>query len=545
MKAANLLVKCLEAEGVRYVFGVSGEEVMDILDALRTSSSIEFIPTRHEQGAAFMAGVVGRLTGKPGVCLATLGPGATNLTTGIADATLDHAPLVAITGQATLKRTYKESKQYVDIVRHFRPITKWNVRVERGDVIPEVVRKAFKLAQTEKPGSCHLEVPTDISKEEVEGAPLSATPINYSQPDEDSIRLAAQIINQSKRPIILAGNGVIRGEASDELRKFVMSTNIPVTHTFMSMGCVPSDSDLCLLSVGLQFHDYIACGFDRADLVITVGYDFNEYESELWNKNGKKKIVHIDPLPGEVDAHYTPTVELLGDIKKSLKLLSRVVAKKTDIVPVQTLRKYIFEELKEHANDDGFPLKPQRIIHDLNKVMGRNDILVSDVGAHKIWVARMYQAFEPNTVLISAGYATMGIGVPGAIAAKLINPQKKVVAVCGDGGFMMTSMELETACRIKTPFVTVIFNDNGFGLIKWKQINEFGVEFGVSFRNPDFVKYAESFGMKGYRIKKASELAPTLKEALNQDIPTLIDIPVDYTENLKLTEKYGSLICPV
>lgn len=544
MRTANLLVKCLEAEGVRYVFGVSGEEVMDILDALRTSS-IEFIPTRHEQGAAFMASVVGRLTGKAGVCLATLGPGATNLTTGIADATLDHAPLVAITGQSNLKRTYKESKQYVDIVRHFMPITKWNARVEKGIFIPEMVRKAFKLAQTEKPGACHLEVPSDISKEDVEGAPLPVIPISYSHPDEGSIKLAAQVINQSERPIILAGNGVVRGEASDELRKFIAGTNIPVTHTFMSMGCVPGDSNLCLLSAGLQFHDYVACGFDRADLVITIGYDFNEYEPELWNRDGKKKIVHIDLLPGEVDFHYTPKVEVLGDIKKSLGLLSEIVKKKTDIAPVQTLRKYILEEFKEYATDDGFPLKPQRIMHDLNKVMGRNDILVSDVGAHMIWVARMYQAFEPKTVLISFGYATMGFGIPAAIAAKLINPEKKVVAVCGDGGFMMTSMELETACRINIPFVTVIFNDNGFGLIKWRQINEFGIDFGVSFRNPDFVKYAESFGMKGYRIKKASELVPTLKEALNQNIPTLIDIPVDYTENLKLTEKYGNLICPV
>lgn len=543
MKAAELVVKCLENEGVKYVFGVAGEEIMEVMHAIN-SSTIKFVVTRHEQGAAFMAGAVGRLTGKPGVCMATLGPGATNLTTGIADAFLDHAPLVAITGQASLRRTYKESKQVVDIVSHFKPITKWNAQVERGEMVPELVRKAFKLAQAEKPGSCHLELPSDVAKEAVEGSPLPVHEMTYPNPDEGALKEIAHLINRSRRPIILAGNGVVRGRASGELREFVQHTQIPAAHTFMAKGCIPADNELCLLSVGLQQYDYVNCGFDRADLVIGIGYDFAEYEPELWNPKGDKKIVNIDFLSSEVDFHYSPTLELIGDIGKSLRLLRPMVEKKGDIAPVTTLRRYILQETEEYARDESCPLKPQRVIQDVRKVMKRDDILVSDIGAHTIWVARMYMAYEPQTVLISFGFASMGFGVPAAIAAKLVHPEKKVVAICGDGGFMMTSMELETACRLGTPIVFLIFRDSTYALVKWKQIMEYGVGFGVDFNNPDFVEYARSFGMEGHRVERPRELAPLLEKVLKKDKPALLDIPVDFNENLKLSRKLGQLVCP-
>jgi acetolactate synthase-1/2/3 large subunit len=544
MKASDLLVKCLEEEGVQYIFGVSGEEVMDVLNSLRTSS-IKYITTRHEQGAAYMAGVVGRLTGKPGVCLATLGPGATNLTTGIADANLDRAPLVAITGQADRRKTYKEAKQILDVVSHFRPITKWNIQIEKGALIPETVRKAFKLAQAEKPGACHLELPSDVAEEEVEARkPLPVKEITYPGPDTVALKRAAQLINESRYPILLVGNGVIRGRASEPLREFVRHTQIPVAHTFMAMGCVPAGEELCLLSVGLQQHDYANCGFDRADLVVGVGYDFAEYGPEEWNPRSDKKIINIDFVPCEVDSHYCPTVEVIGNIGESLRLLKGQVEKKT-ITPVKNLRTYILREIEEYSSDESYPIKPQRVIQEVRKALGREDILVSDVGAHMIWVARNYMAQEPLTVLISFGFASMGFGVPAAIVAKLLHPDKKVVAVVGDGGFLMTSMELETACRLGTPFPIIIFRDDGYGLIKWKQVTRFGEEFGSTFKNPDFVQYAKAFGMEGYRVERPGELLPILRKALKEDIPCLIDVPIDFEENLRLSEKLGHLICPV
>lgn len=543
MKASELMVRCLENEGVKYAFGVAGEEVVDLLNSLR-SSSIRYITTRHEQGAAFMAGVVGRLTGRPGVCIATLGPGATNLTTGLADANLDHAPVVAITGQADLRRAYKESKQIVDIVAHFRPITKWNSQVERAVIIPELVRKAFKIAQSEKPGACHLELPTDIAEQEVEGAPLPVTGLSYPSPDEELLKEAARLINAAEYPIILAGNGVVRGGASAALREFVEHTGIPVAHTFMAMGCVPADDELCLLSVGLQQHDYVNCGFDRADLVIGVGYDFAEYEPEMWNPKGDKRIVNIDVLSCEVDFHYNPAVEVLGDIGDSLRQLRRLVKRKKIREKVNTLRRYIVREAREYAGDESYPLKPQRVLSDVRRALGRDGILVSDVGAHMIWVARSYMAYQPKSVLISFGFAAMGFGIPAAIAAKLVHPEKKVVAVCGDGDFMMTSMELETALRVGVPFVTLIFRDGTYGLIKWKQLAKFGVDFGVDFKNPDFVQYARSFGMEGYRVEHAGELLPILEKALTEDRHAVVDVPIDFNENLRLSEKLGQLICP-
>ena len=543
MKASDLIVQCLENEEVRYVFGLPGEEVLDILDSF-LDSRITFIPTRHEQGAAFMADAYGRLTGRAGVCLSTLGPGATNLATGVADANLDRAPLVAITGQAGRDRIHKESHQRVDIVEHFRPLTKWNTRVETATVIPEVIRKAFKLAESEKPGACHIEVPEDVAAEATDGVPLSTERARRPSPDRRALETAARLIEAASFPLIFAGNGVIRGRASDELRKFARAHGIPVAHTFMAKGSMPYDDDLCLLSVGLQARDYISCGFDKADLIVAIGYDPVEYAPKFWNPERKKTIVHIDFTPAEVDSFYQPAVEVVADVREAIELLGGLVKGQKDPAPFHTLRRYILAELAEGADDDRFPLLPQRILRDLRARMGRDDILISDVGTHKLWIARTFPAYEPNTVLISNGYAAMGIALPAAIAAKLVHPERRVVAVSGDGGFLINCQELETACRLGLPIVNVIFRDGGYNLIQWKQQTHLGRESGVKFGNPDFVALAAAFGAKGYRVESARALGPILAEALAYPGPSIVDVPVDY-ENAKLTAGLGQLICPI
>ena len=543
MKASDLIVQCLEHEEVRYVFGLPGEEILDILDSL-LDSRITFVPTRHEQGAAFMADAYGRLTGRPGVCLSTLGPGATNLATGVADANLDRAPLVAITGQAGRDRIHKESHQRVDIVEHLRPLTKWNTRAETAAVIPEVIRKAFKLAESEKPGACHVEVPEDVAREATDGAPLSTERARRPSPDRQALETAARLIEAASFPLIFAGNGVIRGRASAELRAFARTHGIPVAHTFMAKGSMPYDDDLCLLSVGLQARDYISCGFDKADLIIAVGYDPVEYAPKFWNPDRKKPIVHIDFTPAEVDSFYQPAVEVVADVREAIELLGGLVKGQKDPTPYLTLRRFILAELAEGADDDAFPLKPQRILRDLRAQMGREDILISDVGTHKLWIARTFPAYEPNTVLISNGYAAMGFALPAAIAAKLVHPERKVVAVSGDGGFLMNCQELETAHRLGLAVVNVIFRDGGYNLIQWKQQTHLGREAGVRFGNPDFVALAAAFGAKGYRVDSARALAPILAEALAQPGPSIVDVPVDY-ENAKLTAGLGQHICPI
>src|SRR5215468_5549394 len=544
MKAADLIVQCLENEQVRYVFGLPGEEILDILDSF-LESRITFIPTRHEQGAAFMADAYGRLTGRPGVCLSTLGPGATNLATGVADANLDRAPLVAITGQAGRDRIHKESHQRVDIVEHFRPLTKWNTRIETAGVIPEVIRKAFKLAASEKPGACHIEVPEDLARESTDGAPLSTERARRPSPDRQALETAARLIEAAAFPLIFAGNGVIRGRASQELRTFARAHGIPVAHTSMAKGSMAYDDELCLLSVGLHARDYISCGFDKADLIIAVGYDPVEYAPKFWNPERKKSIVHIDFTPAEVDSFYQPAVEVVADVREALELLNELVNGQKDPAPFVTLRRFILEQLEEEATDDSFPLTPQRILRDLRAQLRRDDILISDVGSHKLWIARTYPAYEPNTVLISNGFAAMGFALPAAISAKLVHPERRVVAVSGDGGFLMNCQELETARRLGLAIVNVIFRDGGYNLIQWKQRMHLGRESGVTFGNPDFVELARAFGARGYRVESARQLGPILAEALAHDGPSIVDVPVDYRENAKLTARLGQLVCPI
>ena len=556
--AADLLVECLEAEGCEFVFSVPGEETMDVLDALSRSSSIRHITTRHEQGAAFMADVHGRLTGRAAVALATLGPGATNLMTGIADAYLDRAPMVAITGQAGSDKLHKEAHQVVDIVQMFQPITKWNTRVDRVDAIPEIVRKAFRVATLSKPGPTHIELPENIAamgpESGDEARPLQPGKTYFPEPTEEAIDHAARLIASSERPLILAGNGVLRRHAAAALRALAKGLHVPVAVTFMGKGAIDDRSHLSLMAVGLQARDHVLTGFDRADLVICVGYDLVEYAPKQWNPDGRKRILHIDTQPAEVDAAYQPEVELIGDIEGSLERLlaavlplgisgrdagQRHAAK--EILVNADLRTALLEDLLAVEGDQGFPIKPQRALFELRRALGPEDIVVSDVGAHKIWVARLYQAYEPNTVIISNGFAAMGISVPGAIAAKLVHPERKVVALCGDGGFLMNSQELETAKRIGANIVVVIWRDDGYGLIDWKQRNEFGQPFGVAFGNPDFVDYARSFGIAGFRPSSADDLYPTLMKALATDGPAVVEVPIDYRENLRLTEHLGAL----
>ncbi|HWP77075.1 MAG TPA: acetolactate synthase large subunit [Methylomirabilota bacterium] len=544
MRSSDLIARCLENEGVRYVFGVPGEEILDIVDSL-ADSSVRFVPTRHEQGAAFMADAYGRLTGRAGVCLSTLGPGATNLVTGVADANLDHAPLVAITGQAGRDRIHKESHQYLDIVEHMRPLTKWNTRAEMPVVIPEVIRKAFKVAEAEKPGACHVEVPEDVAEEPAEGEPLSTERPRRPSPDRQALQSAARLIEAASFPLIFAGNGVIRGNAAKELRELSRAHGIPVVNTFMAKGCMPYDDPLALLTAGLQSRDYVSCGFEKADLIIAVGYDLVEYAPKFWNPERKKHVIHIDFTPAEVDGYYQPAVEVVADVREALELLNGLVKGQKDPAPYRALRGYILEQLAEGADDDTFPIKPQRILRDLRAVMGREDILISDVGSHKLWIARTFPAYEPNSVLISNGLAAMGFALPAAVAAKLVHPERNVVAVSGDGGFLMNVQELETAKRLGLAIVNVIFRDGGYNLIQWKQQTRLGRESGVAFTNPDFVALARAFGATGFRVDSARDLRPVLTEALACAGPSIVDVSVDYRENPKLTERLGHLVCPI
>ena len=418
-------------------------------------------------------------------------------------------------------------------------------QIKTARIIPEIVRKAFKVAQTEKPGATHIDFPEDVAEEQVDGAPLLPQAPPRPEPPEQQIATAAEIISAARSPIILAGNGVVRQDAAGALTRFAERLNIPVAETFMGKGVLRDDHDLSLLTCGLQARDYVSCGFDRADVVIAVGYDLVEYAPERWNPDGDKQIIHVDQLPAEVDEHYIVSVGVLGDIALSLqRIADRAHASQGDGY-ASGLRRIILHERDEFRADTSFPLKPQRVLSDLRAVLGADDIVVSDVGAHKMWIARFFPCYRPNTCIISNGFASMGIGVPGAIAAKLLYPQRNVVTVTGDGGFLMNSQELETAVREGVAFVTLIFHDDSYSLIGMKQQRKFGRTSHIRFGNPDFVRFAESFGAAGFRVAAADELQPILREALACGRPAVVDCPVDYTENLRMMEQLGALICPI
>ncbi|MCL4490914.1 MAG: acetolactate synthase large subunit [Nitrospirae bacterium] len=541
MNGAELLIKCLENEGVRYAFGLPGEENLEVLNALGPSG-IETIITRDERGAAFMANAWGRLTGSPGVCFSTLGPGATNLVTGVADAFLDFAPMLAITAQISSLRRHKESHQYIDVLSMLKPITKWNAKIESPGTIPEVVRKTFKVAVLEKMGPTHIEIPEDITEAEAAGTPITPVKTVYPVPAEEQLKKGVEHIKESKMPVILAGNGVIRSRASSELLEFARKSGIAVINTFMGMGVVPADDELFVSTIGLQSMDYVLCGINKADLIIAVGYDPVEFSTKYWDAD--KKIIHINTNPAEVDVSYN-ALELTGDIKTTLRWLAERIGFQKDPSYFVSLKKEIEEDKKDRFYSSADGISPLKIVLDMRAALGREDILISDVGAHKIWIARFYPAYAPNTVLISNGFSSMGFAVPAAISAKLLHPDKKIIAAVGDGGFMMSVAEMETAVRLKVPFVTVIFNDNCYGLIQWKQMVRYKRDFCVRVENPDFIKLGEAFGCKTYRAEKGDDLPGMLRDALGQKAPSIIDCRVDYSLNMKLTEKLGHIVCKI
>ena len=537
--AAEVLVKCLEKEGVEYVFGIPGEENLDMMNALE-KSNIRVIVVRHEQGAAFMADMYGRLTGKAGVCFSTLGPGAANLITGTADANSDGAPVIAITGQVGTERMHLTSHQYLDLVELFAPITKRSKQIVNPDSVNEIIRIAFKYAESEKPGACHIDLPTNVAKMKVTPG-LAEIPIDkqvYSKEyaSFSSIDQAAALIYKAKRPVILVGHSAVRNHAGEALTSFADELKIPVVNTMMAKGIVPYKNKYSMWTIGIPQKDYQNKILDMADLVIAVGYDIVEFAPGKWNENGKHKIIHIDQRPAHINMLYQPQVQVIGDISYSLQQIQYRSDPKEEPTEILNLKKEMVREYESFANDTSFPMKPQKILYDVRKFMNEDDIVISDVGAHKMWIAREYNCYKPNTCIISNGFATMGIAVPGAVAAKLINMDRKVLAISGDGGFMMNSQEYETALREGAPIVTLIFSDASYGLIKWKQMDHFGKNCFVDFTNPDFVKYAESMHAKGYRVEKAEDLIPILEDAFKQTVPCIIDCPVDYSENTKLSE---------
>lgn len=544
-KASDLLVRCLEAEGVTHVFGVPGEENADFMLSLE-KSDITFVLTRHEQGAAFMAEVYGRLTGNPAVCLGTLGPGATNLITGVADAYLDRAPMLVITGQAATTRQHKESHQVMDVVEMYRPVTKWTQSIEHADTIPEIVRKAVRLSRSEKPGPTHLELPEDVAKFESQARPLQ--PRRYRRPGADAkiCDAAWQLIRSAKRPILIAGNGAIRKRASKQLRKFCEGTGIGVLSTFMAKGCVDLNADHCLFTIGLQGRDYATLAVEDADLVITVGYDLVEYPPRVWNPNGDKTILHLDFEPAEIDEQYMPQVELVGDIAHALWMLNERVerdgAPEFDFARQRRAREKMLEEIRAHADDDTVgSIRPQKALWEARQALGPNDLLLSGVGAHKMWIGRLYQCHEPNTCLIPNGFCSMGMPLPGAIGAYVVDSGRKILGVAGDGDFLMNVQEMETARRLDADITMMVWVDGGYELIAWKQEQEFGRHTPLSFGNPDWVGLAKSFGWTGWELDRSRDLGPTLREALATPGPSLVAIPIDYSENMKLTKRLGDL----
>ena len=539
MKGSDLFVKCLENEGVQYVFGLPGEEMEGILFSLERSS-IQFIPTRHEQGAAFMADVWGRLSGRAGVCLSTLGPGATNLVTGVADANLDKSPVVAISAQAGFGRIHKESHQYLDLVELFRPITKWNSAIASPDVIPEVVRKAFKIAESEKPGATHIEFSEDIAGMKTRARPLRVIRVRRPDPDDQALKDAAALIKKARYPMIIAGNGAVRKLASEQLISLVRKCHIPVVHTLMGQGAVPDSDPRSLFTLGFGFRDIVMDAVDKADVVLAIGYDIAEYAPDSWNPKKDKKIIHIDFTPAEVYAHYQPAVEIVADIPATLRALNQCLATEgcsCDAAWYQTVRERIMADIAGYRLKEGQRFTTPGVLNILQSLMREDDLLISDVGTHKIWVARNFSACCPNGCIISNGLASMGIALPGAIAAALHSPDRRIVAIMGDGGFLMNSQELETAKRLGLKFTVIVLNDNDYGLISWKQQMSKGRSTGTRLTNPDFKKYAESFGIKGYRPRSVHELKKQLSQSLQGRELSVFEIPIDARVNGKLIKR--------
>ncbi len=548
-KASDLLVRCLEREGVSHIFGVPGEENADFMMSLKDAERIQFFLTRHEQGAAFMAEAYGRLLGSPAVCLGTLGPGATNLITGVANANMDRVPMLVITGQGSSTRLHKESHQIMDVVSMFRPVTKWAVRIINPDTIPEIVRKAVRIARGEKPGAVHIELPEDIASEETSEVPMQPKRFVRPVPDREMVRLVAETLTAKKRPVIIAGNGCVRQQLDGALSRFCEATGMSVISTFMAKGAVDVDSPHCMYTIGLSGRDLPACAIDAADTILTIGYDMVEYPPMLWNAGSDKTIIHIDYTPAEIDEHYNPDFELVGDIKQTLLRLTDALAGKAidyDLAPFRHLREAMTTELAATADEETTgSIKPQKILWETRKLLARDAIVLSDVGAHKMWIARHFHCHEPNTCLIPNGFCSMGSALPGAIGAAMVHPQREILAICGDGGFMMNLQEMETATRLGVKITVMVWEDHEYGLIAWKQETEFGNTTDLKFGNPDWAGLAQAFGWRCHRVDDSRDLAATIRAAIDESGPSLVIIPVDYRENMKLTEQLGAIVCPI
>jgi acetolactate synthase-1/2/3 large subunit len=540
---ADLIVECLEHEGVTHVFGIPGEENIHLVDAL-SRSSIRYVLVRHEQGASFMAETYGRLSGRAGVCSATLGPGAINLLTGVADATTNSTPLVALSAQVGMNRSFKESHQGVDLVSMFAPVTKWSALVATPEAAPEMVRKAFKLSQTERPGAVYLAVPEDI---ENAPAPPQARPlpVNVPRPDEPSasqVARAAAILSRAANPIVLAGHGAARTDAGPALIRFAERLGVSVATTFHGKGVFPDDHPQALGAIGFMRHDYVNFGFDQADVIVTVGYELQEFDPVRINPRGDKQIIHIHRFPAEVDRHYNVSVGLQADIGWSLDALADALDCHFENQSAKLqIRGLLAQELAQGGTDERFPMAPARVVADTRAAMGRDDIVLVDTGALKMWMARLYPTYAPNTCLMSNGLSTMAWSVPGAIGAKIARPDAKVLVATGDGAFLMNSQEIETALREHIPMVILIWVDNAYGLIGWKMDLEIGHDVDTKFGNPDFVAYARSFGATGYDITSPEQLLPALQAALADDTVTVIACPVDYAANGELIRSLGAL----
>ncbi|XGI83906.1 acetolactate synthase large subunit [Halorutilales archaeon Cl-col2-1] len=525
MKASDLLVECLEVEGVEHVFGLPGEETEDLLFSLR-DSDIEFIPVRHEQGAAFMADVHGRLTGDAGVCLSTLGPGATNLITGVADAHLDKSPTVAITSQAGRERLHKESHQALDIVEMFEPVTKWNAQINDPSIINESVRKAFKLAEFEKPGATHIEFPEDVASEEVGERPMEPRQrVRRPDPDMASVERAKNLLEDAERPLIIAGNGAVRTDASERLRTLVDTTCIPVAATYMGKGAVSDTNSCSLFTLDSGDHEEASDAIAKSDVLITVGFDIAEHDPGDWKIDDDTSIIHIDYEPAEVYDAYNPEVEIVSDISAAIRELLKMELGEFDTHWYTDLRDHLLSDVMKQPAER-HDLTVRGVLPVLREVMDDDDVLISDVGSHKMEIAQNYPTYEPNTCIISNGLASMGIAVPGGIAADLA-VDSNVVAATGDGGFLMNSSELETAQRLGCSYTVLLFNDNDYGLISEKQNRHRGEDFGTRIGNPDFVEYAESFGIEAYRPERWDDVEPMLQEAVESDEMSLVEIRLE------------------
>ncbi|MBX7514486.1 acetolactate synthase large subunit [Qipengyuania sp. GH38] len=544
MKASDLMVAALEAEGVEYVFAVPGEENLDLLESLRTST-ITLVLARHEQGAGFMAATYGRLTGKAGVCLATLGPGATNLTTPAAYAALGAFPLVIITGQKPIKTSKQAQFQIVDVVSLFTPLCKASTQIVNGNRIPSLVREGFRLAQEERPGAVLLELPEDIAEEQTVEPVIPPHDRRYAVAGDAALDEAARRILAAQRPLLLIGAGANRRRASKALRKFVSDTGFPFFDTQMGKGVVDEDSELYLGTAALSSGDYVHCAIEKADLIVNIGHDVVE-KPPFFMEPGGQTVIHINYKAAEVDQVYFPQLEVIGDIAGSVERLGNRLDGKLqcDRSYYTVLHHEIASHISETSDDERFPMVPQRVVADVRSVMARDDIVALDNGVYKIWFARNYIANEPGTILLDNALATMGAGLPSAMMAAMLSPGRRVLAVCGDGGFMMNSQELETAVRLGLNLVVLVLNDAAYGMIRWKQDQLGFPDYGLTFSNPDFVTYAQSYGATGHRVERSADLVAVLNAAFEAGGVHLVDLPVDYSENKKvLIDELGAKVC--